>query len=244
MFMTNSRIRNIVQRPSSRAILPSIRQWVFLTYWCAVAGLATSCVIAADVPSNTWRLPTLPAARNVVLEGYVGDMLHRGLTRLTIPPFNASYIRSDISYEDIHCYYDYSGTNVGETLEVWTQDRPVNGLQAKAFAELQATIAPYQKPDGHFGADIDPMKPVSTSNLLTPVLWGNSRMLLGLLMGWHISTMKTCSVWQRKSVISTSIPTMRYAHPVVSKNTSILSTEMKASKRATFQQSKGWLCFM
>jgi len=139
----------------------------------------------ADDSTGTWKKITVPAARDVVLEGPVGNMLQRGLNRLTIPPFTASYIRSDVSYENIHCFYDYSGSNVGEALEVWSQNSPTDRLQPKAFAELLATIEPLQKPDGHFGADIDVAKPISHANIATPVLWGNTRMLAGLVTCWR-----------------------------------------------------------
>ena len=139
----------------------------------------------ADGPTNNWKTVTLPSARDVALEGYVGTMLQRGLNRLTIPPFTAAFIRSDVSYENIHCFYDYSGSNVGEALEVWSQNSPTDHLQPKTFAELLATIEPLQRPDGHFGADIDVAKPIGKTNIATPILWGNAQMLAGLVTCWR-----------------------------------------------------------
>ena len=153
--------------------------------FCFAVNFPVSSAVAADGATGKWENIAVAPARDVVLEGPVGVMLQRGLNRLTIPPFTAAFIRSDISYEDVHCFYDYSGSNVGEALEVWSLNTPMDRLQPKAFVELLATIEPIQKPDGHFGVDINVAKPIGHANIASPVLWGNARMLAGLMTCWN-----------------------------------------------------------
>ena len=236
MFLRNGRLLADAYRAVARHVPRRMGWRPFCVAGLLAIGLAAGQADAAD----TWKTVTLPAARDVVLEGYAGSMLQRSLLRLTIPPFNASYIRSDISYEDVHCYYDYSGTNVGETLEVWSQDRPINRAQSeglggiaedhravpKARRTFWRRYRPRQTRRHHQPADARAVGQLAHADRADDLLALSARR-------------KHAPAWPRSSAISTSAPTMRSARRRASRNTSILSTATRALRPVISRRIEG-----
>jgi len=132
----------------------------------------------------------LPAARDVELGGSLGKAYRRGVARLDEDPYrSAVYLRSDLSFEMQRSFTNYSGDISGRFLEIASLTSPQGKASPKTLDELLQTVAGYQKPDGHFGREVDWRKPIddppdntdSGKAVRTPILWGNSRLLVGLL---------------------------------------------------------------
>ncbi len=152
-----------------------------------VAGEADPSGVAAGAPRGQGWI--LPAAREVELGGALGAAWRRGVARLGEDPYRSVvYLRSDLTFEMKRPFTNYSGDISGRFLEIGSLTSPLGKIEPNTLAELLATVASYQQADGHFGRPIDwttPVDPPEDSTAAratkTPILWGNSRLLVGLL---------------------------------------------------------------
>ncbi len=78
-------------------------------------------------------------------------------------------------------FTNYSGDASGRFLELASLTRTPGRSSPAALAPLLGTIARHQKADGHFGVDLDLSKPMPKGAPPIPMLWGNARLLVGLL---------------------------------------------------------------
>jgi hypothetical protein len=89
---------------------------------------------------------------------------------------------SDVSFKVKRIFTNYSGDVSGRFLELGVLTSPPGRLfPATTLPEAINSIASYQKPDGHFGADVDPTKPLLLLSPEITMLWGNARLLVGLV---------------------------------------------------------------
>ena len=174
--------------------------------FCFAVNFPVSSAVAADGATGKWENIAVAPARDVVLEGPVGVMLQRGLNRLTIPPFTAAFIRSDISYEDVHCFYDYSGSNVGEALEVWSLNTPMDRLQPKAFVELLATIEPIQSWTAILGGHRRCKADRARQHRLARLVGQLAQLVLRPMTCWNQLHDEAMFAWPRSSAITMSAP--------------------------------------
>jgi len=165
--------------------------------WMAVVGAGIAFAVATHVaagtgapgtspPESKW---TFPAAGDVALGGPLGAAYRRGVARLREDPYRSvAYLRADVSFEMERRFTNYSGDISGRFLEIASRLSPPGQIESDTLAELLATVTHYQQADGHFGRPIDWSDPVDSAEnstaaraTKTPILWGNSRLLVGLL---------------------------------------------------------------
>jgi hypothetical protein len=149
-----------------------------LVWIIAALCLAAEARAAAEAP---WPAVTLAPAAEVRLSGPLGDALARGVARLAQPPFDEKWLRSDVSFEQARIFTNYSGDASGRFLELAALTSPPGQLSPAALGPLAKSIARWQKPDGHFGADVDLSKKLDKNAPPIPMLWGNGRLLVGLV---------------------------------------------------------------
>ncbi len=135
---------------------------------------------AAD-PSRTWPKIKLLNPKEVKLSGAIGDSLDRGVKRLAKPPYSLEWLRSDVSFETNRIFTNYSGDASGRFLELVALTRSEDHPAPAAFRPLMETVSKYQKADGHFGKEHDYSKPLKQNTTPITMLWGNARMLVGLV---------------------------------------------------------------
>lgn len=138
----------------------------------------------------------LPASNDVQLGGIFGKMYESGLRRLTENPLNTDFVLADVNFNQKRWFTNFSGDISGRFLEVCSCSKDgkcANGhaLPSPEFLEeVVDRIVTHQKPDGHFGADVDWWEAADltqeTDNAKSmPILWGNGRLLLGLVAAYE-----------------------------------------------------------
>ena len=142
-------------------------------------------------------LPALPAAaagwvrpapadfRQVAMEGPLGEASGRATVRLGKPPYTLGWLRADLSFEQKRQFTNFSGDVSGRFLEVASLTSPVGGMLPETLPAMLATVADYQQPDGHFGAAVNWQNAGEVMKQGTPVLWGNARLLVGLVTAYE-----------------------------------------------------------
>ena len=120
------------------------------------------------------------------LEGPFGETSGRATARLAKPPFTLAWLRADVSFEQKRQFTNFSGDVSGRFLEVASLTSPVGKMEPETLPAMIATVADYQKADGHFGADVNWQDAGSVMKEGTPVLWGNARMLVGLVTAYEV----------------------------------------------------------
>ena len=146
-----------------------------LTLWLLLAPAR------ADDSPGGWPPVRLPGPRDVTLSGPLGHSLAQGLARLAKPPFSEQWLRADISFEVGRIYNNYSGDVSGRILELGTLTSSPARPQPATLPALLKTVPRYQKADGHFGVEVDLKKPLLKTAPPILMLWGNARMLVGLV---------------------------------------------------------------
>ncbi|MBN1893375.1 glycoside hydrolase family 127 protein [bacterium] len=94
------------------------------------------------------------------------------------PPYSRELILADVIPAAGRRFTEYSGDVSGRWLDALAS---CSGLSEKAGKKVKALlpdILAMQKPDGHFGADLDPK---IINGPFMAMLWGNGRLLIGLL---------------------------------------------------------------
>lgn len=94
------------------------------------------------------------------------------------PVYSDDFVLADAVPQHVRRFTEFSGDVSGRYLGALAV---VSEFSGKEFPELQrvaAKLVLLQKPDGHFG---DPFSTGSVSNSDMALLWGNGRMLIGLL---------------------------------------------------------------
>lgn len=129
-------------------------------------------------------------ASQVALGGPWGEACARGVRRLGEDPYRSLvYLRSDLTFEMKRSFTNFSGDVSGRMLEIGSLTSPAGKPQPPLLGELLKTVASYQQADGNFGHKVDWSKPVDDQPdcrdpgkaVRTPILWGNSRFLMGLI---------------------------------------------------------------
>lgn len=143
------------------------------------AAFLAVCSIAV---AESWQAPGLASVGELRLGGMWAAAQTRNADRMAAPPLDQQkFILADLSLEQIpgRRFVEYSGDISGRWIGAAAFLSPIYPKPFAAFPEIMAQIPGYQKADGHFGADqqlptIDPKRD-------TPILWGNGRILIGLV---------------------------------------------------------------
>lgn len=142
--------------------------------------LAFQLVAAAGAAPPAWQPPALPAPAQCAPKGDLAARLDRALARLKQPPFTQPFILSDVSFAEKRIFTEYSGDISGRILGVSGTELLCGRAPTWAPADLIRELPKYQNADGHFGRPQDLAKGVD-GNRDMPILWGNGRILIGLL---------------------------------------------------------------
>ena len=125
--------------------------------------LSVSSAASAAAP-RSWPPVTLSNPRDVALAGALGDSLRRGIARLSEEPYDGHWLLADVSFEVNRIFTNYSGDVSGRFLELGALSSPVGKPSPATLASLLAAVPRYQKPDGHFGVDVDMAKPLKSGS--------------------------------------------------------------------------------
>jgi DUF1680 family protein len=146
---------------------------------------------AAEIKSEpaavgeSWVRPELNDPRQVLLSGPLGDALSRGLGRIGQEPYHPAFILADVSFATNRWFTNYSGDISGRFLELASVTSQRGDPQPAALPTVLEQITRFQKPDGHFGAEVNwtnaaELHGPAWDSKIMPIFWGNGRLLLGL----------------------------------------------------------------
>ncbi len=147
----------------------------------AVAIVIYACFSASVWAADSWPRITLASPRDVEIKGELGESLQRGLNRLAQPPYTTEWLLSDVSFQVNRIFTNYSGDVSGRFLELAALTTPLGRFEPPTLQAVVARLPGYQKTDGHFGLDMDLSKPMQKLSPPIPMLWGNARLLAGLV---------------------------------------------------------------
>lgn len=126
--------------------------------------------------SPAWPAITLASPDKVELAGTLGLSLQRSVQRLALAPYTTDWLLSDVSFKVKRIFTNYSGDVSGRFLELGVLTSPPGRLlPAATLPAALKSIVRYQKPDGHFGVDVDLTKPLKRGSPEITMLWGNAR---------------------------------------------------------------------
>lgn len=153
----------------------------FHRLWVAAAVIVAPALTCPAADSATpWPNVNLPSPKSVVMDGVLGTALRRGVERLAKDPYSEKWLRADVSFEIERIFTNYSGDASGRFIELASLTSTPDQLGPPTLPPILRTISQHQKPDGHFGAEVDLTKPLSKGSPPIPMLWGNARLLVGL----------------------------------------------------------------
>ncbi|MCH7227391.1 beta-L-arabinofuranosidase domain-containing protein [Haloferula sp. A504] len=156
------------------------------------------CVLGLCAEATTGR-----DAAKVTLGGEVGKAAAAASARFQSAPFDSlPWLRADLTgekvseFDDVYrhplCrpYKQYSGDISGRFLEIMALNSTGDPAVHPAFKDLLAEVPEHQRPGGYFCAsgEIDWQQPLDAKDkdspamkVVLPALWGNARMLCGLV---------------------------------------------------------------
>lgn len=130
--------------------------------------------------ANSSKLPDLASSDELRLTGIWGAAQAKNVNRMAEPPLDSpDFILADLSQKQQRRYTDYSGDISGRWIGAAAFLAPLYPKPFAAFPAIMNEIPTYQKADGHFGVDQD--LPHASHDRDMAILWGNGRLLIGLI---------------------------------------------------------------
>jgi DUF1680 family protein len=130
--------------------------------------------------ADAWKVPEPAAPDAAQLTGAWGAAQARSAYRMAAPPLDkAAFILDDVALKQHRQYAEWSGDISGRWIGVAAFLRSQYPKPLAMLSEILAAIPACQKDDGHFGADQDLGAMKRGRDL--PILWGNGRLLIGLV---------------------------------------------------------------
>jgi len=146
----------------------------------SVAGLVAGTPASpAEPPRTPACVPRGDFAARVALTA-------RRLTSTGSPAYTAPFILADVTLDPKRRFSNFSGDLSGRYVEALAA-LPWPGRPAADLAPLVRAILEHQRPDGRFGRADLAFTAQDTGNEHMALLWGNGRLLVGL-MAWHEAT--------------------------------------------------------
>jgi hypothetical protein len=122
----------------------------------------------------------------VRLEGVYGQRLARACDRFHLPPLDdPGYVLADIALDRKRIFTEYSGDISGRMIGAEALLSSGSTREAATLRRLLEGVPAGQKPDGHFGA-VQHLPALQRSTDM-PILWGNGRLLIGLVEAYEIT---------------------------------------------------------
>jgi hypothetical protein len=164
-----------------RAKMKPFKNVIRLVSGCAL------CVLSSPGHASgaaDWQPPAWTAMDQVRLGGVYGRRLERSCDRLHLPPLNdPGYVLADIALDRKRIFTEYSGDISGRMMGVEAMLASYSAREAATLKTLLQSAPAFQKPDGHFGASQHLPALERSSDM--PLLWGNGRLLIGLVEAYE-----------------------------------------------------------
>jgi DUF1680 family protein len=142
--------------------------------------LAAALIGFSLANAYSWEAPTLPAPETVRLAGPWATAQSLNAERMAAAPLDKTeFILDDVALKQHRKFAEYSGDISGRWIGAAAFLAPQFPAAFAAFPAVMAGFPLYQKGDGHFGADQQLPKIERKSDM--PILWGNGRLLIGLV---------------------------------------------------------------
>lgn len=131
------------------------------------------------------------ASNDVGWGGFLGARYQKSLERLSQEPIDkVDFVLADVNFNQERRFTNFSGDISGRYIEIASLASRPDRLVAPILPRVIDEIVQYQKPDGHFGRDVDWDKPIDIAgatdrSLEMPILWGNGRLILGLFAAYE-----------------------------------------------------------
>ncbi len=151
----------------------------WLTVVLGLVALASAGTGSAGV-MPAWSTPAWTPIADVQLKGAWDRHFHAACARLHAPPLgDPGYVLADVALDRKRIFTEYSGDISGRMIGAEAFLAGTSPAEAATLTNLVAGVARCQKPDGHFGA----MQHLPSLNRAfdMPILWGNGRLLIGLM---------------------------------------------------------------
>ncbi|HSD26244.1 MAG TPA: beta-L-arabinofuranosidase domain-containing protein [Vicinamibacteria bacterium] len=138
------------------------------------AAATDSSTVSASPPATQ---PAGDLARRV-------DLTARRLTETGVPAYTADFVLADVALDTRRRFWNFSGDLSGRWIEALAALPPA-GRSAADLAPLVARLLSHQRPDGRFGRTDLAFTAADTGTEHMALLWGNGRLLVGLMAYWE-----------------------------------------------------------
>jgi hypothetical protein len=153
------------------------------------------CLIAGS--AKAWEPPPATPPGRVHLTNDWAEAQRRNADRLAAPPLDQlAFILDDVALKQHRKFAEYSGDISGRWIGAAVFLAPQFPGDFKALPDVMAGFVPCQKADGHFGAD--QQLPNIERQRDMPILWGNGRLLIGLVEQYDCTKNQKALVLARK----------------------------------------------
>ena len=153
---------------------------------CGLGIVAFCSLHPGALGAPVWKPPVIPFRSSVRLEAGLEQTVDRAITRLSAPPYTESFILADVNFGQQRIFTEYSGDISGRMLSMIARERRFGLPDSWPLDHLLAGLAAAQQPDGHFGKPQDLAHEIVGDRDM-PILWGNGRLLMGLVDVYAVS---------------------------------------------------------
>jgi hypothetical protein len=153
-----------------------------------VAGAAAAAAAARGAEAHP--APAAPALGSGCRAA--GDLARRialtanRLTRTGVPAYTDDFVLADVTLDERRRFWNFSGDTSGRYIEALSV-LPPDWRRPPALAPLVDRLLATQKPDGRFGRAGLAFTESETGTEHMALLWGNGRLLVGLMACHHVS---------------------------------------------------------
>ena len=138
--------------------------------------------LAAEPPSTARA--TAPTTRPAGDLARRIDLTARRLTEAGVPAYTEDFVLADVTLDTRRRFWNFSGDLSGRWVEALAA-LPTAGRSPADLAPLVAKLLSHQRPDGRFGRTDLAFTAAETGNEHMALLWGNGRLLVGLMAFWQ-----------------------------------------------------------
>ena len=114
------------------------------------------------------------------------DLTARRLTQSGVPAYTEDFVLADVTLDTHRRFWNFSGDLSGRWIEALAALPPL-GRSPADLAPLVAKLLAQQRPDGRFGRTDLAFTAAETGNEHMALLWGNGRLLVGLMAYWQVT---------------------------------------------------------
>ncbi len=112
------------------------------------------------------------------------DLTARRLTQSGVPAYTEDFVLADVTLDTRRRFWNFSGDLSGRWVEALAALPPADRSPAD-LAPLVAKLVAQQRPDGRFGRTDLAFTAAETATEHMALLWGNGRLLVGLMAYWQ-----------------------------------------------------------